>query len=128
MKWITTFKNWLTSPSVKTWLKNAFLVVKKIVGSPEAKQLYIDLIAASLGSTPAQVRVIWDILERLATAADAAFPEPKSGDQKYAMVATAFKATPEGSAVSTLDMDVVLHNILLQHAAQKTMAAARLKS
>ena len=124
MKWFTTFKTWLFSPSVQTWLKNAASVIKQIIGSPEAQQLYIDLISASFGLTAAQIQAIWNILLRLSGHAEAAFPEPGSGDKKYAMVVEEFKKEAEtlGFKVPTLVFDTVLHNVLAQETAVKLVS------
>jgi hypothetical protein len=108
--WLKDFKDWVFGPSVKAWLSVAFKYIVKILGSPQAEQLFIDIIAASLGLPTAQVKLLWDFIAILAQKAEDMFPGNGNGDAKYAMVSAEFKAKyPD---VPTFRFDVVLHNFL----------------
>lgn len=120
------FKDWLFSPSVKSWLKAAFKVITSILGSPQAVELYITFVAASLGLTVPEVKILWDFIMKLIKAAESAHPEPGSGDTKYAEVKAAFQKqmgatfkTSTGEPVTEFQFDLILHVALAEMKVEK---------
>ena len=114
---------WPFTPSVKTWLKLAFKYIVQMIGTPQAEFLFVGIIAAAIGIPPAQAQILWNVITKLAQAANEAHQEPGSGDLKYAMVSKEF--TEIHPDVGTFEFDYILHLVLGQMKANKRRLQAQ---